>query len=230
VNSYIIISDGACSGNPGPGGWGMILVTPDLHVREFGGSENPSTNNRMELTGLLEGLRAIWEISKTREEPKRIRIISDSKYVLDNAKVHARNWAKRDWTLASGDPVKNQEIWERVLKGLLGFEKRGFSFEYELVKGHSGNEANERADQIAVKFSRGESIKLYDGPMSGYTVSIQTGPPFKPVYLSYVSGKLTRHPNWAECQLAVEGKPGARFKKVKNSLEERETLKSWGLA
>ena len=130
---------------------------------------------------------------------------------------------------AAGEPVKNRDLWERVEKGLQTLTDAGFRVEYELVKGHAGTEANERVDQIAVKFSRGESIDLYQGPLAGYSVSFDSGVKFEPVYLSCVNGKLERHATWDECKRATEGKAGARYKKVKNRMEERETLEAWGL-
>lgn len=229
MNPYLIIADGACSKNPGPGGWGMILVTPQGRVKEFGGAEDATTNNRMELTGLLRGLQEVFKLAKLDPGHRELRVISDSKYVLENAEVHAKNWAERGWVTATGGEVKNRDLWERVLKGLSEFEKLGFKIEYELVKGHAGNEANERADQIAVKFSKGERISLFEGDLAQYPISVETGAAFEPVYLSYVGGQLRRHKTWPECQKAVEGKAGAKYKKIKNSLEERETLKAWGV-
>jgi ribonuclease HI len=229
MKPYLIISDGACAKNPGPGGFGTIVVTPRGQVMELGGAEDPSTNNRMELMGLLKGMQEVFKLAKTEQESRTIRFISDSKYVLDNAATHVKSWAKRGWVLASGGEVKNKELWERVLKGQEELTQLGFRFEYELVKGHSGNEANERADQIAVKFSKKETIELYRGPLQNYSVSVETGAAFEPIYLSYVNGVLLRHQTWDACQKAVEGKAGAKYKKVKNSLEERETLKAWGL-
>jgi len=232
-SGYIIVSDGACSKNPGPGGWGMILCFPGGRIREFGGAEESTTNNRMEIFGLYRGLQEVYKDAQKggsgNPSDLRIMIISDSKYVLDGAKTFVHNWIKNGWKTAAGAPVKNQDLWERVIKGLDLLGGLGFQFKYELVKGHSGSEANERVDQIAVKFSRGESIELYEGPVSGYSVSLDPGTTFEPVYLSYVSGKLERHTHWDACKRATEGKAGARYKKVKNRMEEQETLKSWGL-
>jgi ribonuclease HI len=188
----------------------------------------------MEIFGLYRGLQEIYKDASKGEYSspmdRRILVISDSKYVLDGAKAFVRNWVKNGWKTAAGEPVKNQDLWERVFKGLELLEELGFKFEYELVKGHSGSEANERVDQIAVKFSKAEPISLYEGPVSGYSVSLDPGSTFEPLYLSYVSGKLQRHKTWEECKRATDGKAGARYKKVKNRMEEQETLKSWGLA
>ena len=149
AKKFYIVSDGACRGNPGPGGWGMILVTPEGWVTEFGGDEKESTNNRMELMGFYRGLQEVFKRAKTMSSSVIVHAISDSKYVLDNAEKYAHYWKKNGWKLASGGEVKNQEMWEKVVKGLEEFKKAGYVVEYELVKGHSGNEGNERADQLA---------------------------------------------------------------------------------
>ncbi|MBS1958048.1 MAG: viroplasmin family protein [Bdellovibrionales bacterium] len=229
MKPYKIISDGACVKNPGPGGWGMILITPQGHVKEFGGAEDPSTNNRMELMGFLKGLQEVFKLAKTHQESRTLRVVSDSKYVLEGAEKSLKNWTKCGWTTVAGGEVKNQDIWKRISKGLDEFDKLGFRVEYELVKGHAGNEGNERADQIAVRFSRGEHIDLYDGAIERYPISTEPGAAFEAVYLSYVGGVLSRHKTWPECQKAVEGKTGAKYKKIKNSLEERDTLQAWGI-
>ena len=104
-----------------------------------------------------------------------------------------------------------------------------FQFEYELVKGHSGHEGNERVDQIAVKFSKNDSIDLYEGPLSTYSVNLEKSTPFEACYLSLVDGKLLRHQTWDACKLATEGKRGAKYKKVVNRMQEEETLKAWGV-
>jgi ribonuclease HI len=231
---FTIISDGACSRNPGPGGWGLIVVTPDQQVCEFGGAEEETTNNRMELFGFYRGLQEVYRHISNQPDPasksSRIRVISDSKYVLEGAGNSLPKWIDRNWKTVAGEPVKNQDLWEKIHKGQMLLTEKGAEFEYVLVKGHSGSEANERVDQIAVKFSRGESISLFQGELSGYSISLDVESRFEPVYLSYVNGVLLRHATWDECKKATEGQRGARYKKVKNRLEEQETLKSWGLS
>ena len=226
---YYLVADGACRGNPGPGGWGLIVVTPAEEVFEFGGYDPDSTNNRMELMGFYRGLQEVHRRGKDEPGKKIIHAISDSKYVLDGVEKYVRNWVKNGWKTSTGSDVKNKDIWEKILKGLDTVKKHGFVLEYELVKGHSGNDANERVDQIAVRYSREEPIDLYTGPLSRYPVKIETGTPFEVVYLSYIDGVLVRHKTWDECQKATSGKPGAKFKKVKNRVEEREALRLWGL-
>ncbi len=226
---FIIVSDGACRRNPGPGGWGLILITPGDEVFEFGAAEDATTNNRMELMGFYRGLQEIYKRMKDFPECKIIQVISDSKYVLENAAKFVDYWRRNDWKTGSGSDVKNRDIWEKIAKGLDEFKKHQMIIEYELVKGHAGNDGNERADQIAVKFSREEPIDLYIGPLSGYPVSLKTGLAFKPSYLSYIGGVLKRHETWTECEDEIRGKTNVKFKKVKNRMEEQETLKSWGV-
>jgi ribonuclease HI len=230
---YVVIADGACSGNPGRGGWGLIVKTPEGRVSEFGGAEEATTNNRMELFGLYRGLQEVYRDSARTAPPeshRRIHVISDSKYVLDGAEKSLSRWAGNGWVTTAGEPVKNRDLWEKIEKGLSLLSEAGFSFRYELVKGHAGTEANERVDQIAVKFSQGQAPDLYQGHLEGYPVSLSPGTKFEPVYLSFVGGKLERHATWEACRRATEGKNGAKFKKVKNRLEEQETLTAWGVA
>ena len=228
--SFLIVSDGACSGNPGPGGWGLIVVTPDERVREYGGHDPETTNNRMELMGFYRGLQEVYKVRDSFPEVRVLHAISDSKYVLDGAKSNVHNWAKNGWKTSSGSDVKNQDIWEKVLKGHALLKEAGFRFEFELVKGHSGNEGNERVDQIAVKYVREEPIDLYRGALENYSVNLKTGKAFEPVYMSLVEGVLRKFRTWDECKNAVEGKRGARYKKITNALQERETLALWGVS
>ncbi len=234
LRQFQIVSDGACSKNPGPGGWGLIVVTPDGQVREFGGAEEDTTNNRMELFGFYRGLQEVYRFLTGNPDPGatsvRVRVVSDSKYVLEGAERSLPKWLDRGWKTVAGDPVKNQDLWEKILKGQELLEERGVEFEYVLVKGHAGSDSNERVDQIAVKYSRGEPIQLFQGDLRSYSVSLDPSTKFEPVYLSFVKGKLERHSTWDECRKATEGMPGAKYKKVKNRLEEQETLRAWGLS
>ena len=232
MKPYIIIADGACSRNPGPGGWGLILLTPEDQVFEFGGHEPETTNNRMELMGLYRGMQEIYKIESKKKTSKIVHFITDSKYVLDGASKYVANWARSAWRTSTGTEVKNRDLWEKILKGLSEFQKLKMRFEYELVKGHSGHDANERCDQIAVAFTKNDPIDLYIGPLAGYSVRVgvhQKVETFDPVYLSYVDGVLSRHATWDDCQNATIGISGAKYKKVKNSQEEEDTLKLWGL-
>ena len=226
ATQFIVVSDGACRRNPGPGGWGLIVITPADEVTEFGGSEDASTNNRMELMGFYRGLQEVYRKMKDFPEARIIRVISDSKYVLENAEKFVDYWRRNGWKTGSGSDVKNQDLWEKIAKGLDLLKKNGVVLEYELVKGHAGNDANERADQIAVKFSRNEPVELYAGPLSAYPVSIRTGEAFRTAYLSFVGGVLKRHETWTECEEEIRGKSNVKFKKVKNRFEEQETLKN----
>lgn len=232
MKPYLLIADGACSKNPGPGGWGLIVVTPEGQVREWGGHEPETTNNRMELTAFYRGMQEIYRIESKQKTSKVIHVILDSKYVIDGASKFVAHWARKAWRTSTGTEVKNQDLWEKILKGLSEFHKLQIRFEYELVRGHSGHDANERCDQIAVAFSKNLPIELFQGRQDDYPVKVgahEKTEAFSPAYLSYVDGILTRHETWEECQSAIVGISGAKFKKVKNRKEEEETLKLWGV-
>ncbi len=137
-----IYTDGACSGNPGPGGWAAILRYGDTE-KEISGGENPTTNNRMELIAVISALEAL-------KEPCRVTIYSDSKYVCDAVtKDWARSWMSKGWTRADKTPAKNPDLWERLLN-LLDMHEATFKW----VKGHAENRYNNRCDELAVAESR----------------------------------------------------------------------------
>jgi ribonuclease HI len=132
-----LFTDGACSGNPGPGGWGAILRSGP-HESELSGGEVQTTNNRMELTAVIEGLSAV-------KKPSQISIYTDSKYVMDGARSWIVNWKKRGWKTADKKPVKNEDLW----RALDAQQTRHLSVAWTWVPGHSGHAENERADQLA---------------------------------------------------------------------------------
>jgi ribonuclease HI len=234
-----IFTDGACSGNPGPGGWGCVLATPDGRARELGGGADATTNNRMELSAVLEGLRAVRALSGTAV------VHSDSTYVLDGITSWIKGWKRRGWTTAAGEPVKNEDLWRALDAAVAARGPRGV--EWRWVRGHDGHDANERCDEIAVAFSKRRPIDLYSGLLLSYPhgslapseaaplparkkPSDRSAAPSGPAtYLSVLDGKLERHATWKECEARVKGRP-AKFKKVRSTEEERATLKSWGLA
>ncbi|WP_158773641.1 ribonuclease HI [Cobetia sp. L2A1] len=132
----VIHTDGACRGNPGPGGWGAILVS-GKHRKELNGSERETTNNRMEMTAAIEALKALT---------KRCDVVlwTDSEYVKNGITKWVHGWVKRGWKTAAKRPVKNEELWKALL-----VQSERHDIEWRWVKGHSGDEGNERADSLA---------------------------------------------------------------------------------
>lgn len=133
-----VYTDGACSGNPGPGGWAAVLIFGNIE-KELVGQENPTTNNRMELTAAIEGLKAL-------KMPCRVRLYSDSAYLVNafNNKW-LEKWQQNGWRTAKKEPVENQDLWKKLLE-----LAEIHDIEWIKVKGHSDNEYNNRCDKLAV--------------------------------------------------------------------------------
>lgn len=131
-----IATDGACKGNPGPGGWGALMRFGGTE-KELSGSENPSTNNRMELMAAIRALEAL-------KKPCRVKLSTDSRYVMDGLTKWIHGWRKNGWKTADRKPVKNAELWQRLLDAAAPHR-----IEWLWVKGHAGHPDNERADRLA---------------------------------------------------------------------------------
>ena len=131
-----LFTDGACSGNPGPGGWGAILRAGE-HERELSGGERATTNNRMELTAVIRGLEAL-------KRPSSVIIHTDSRYVMDGVAQWMPKWKKNGWKTSDKKPVKNEDLW-RELDQLCARHE----IKWRWVRGHSGHPENERADALA---------------------------------------------------------------------------------
>ncbi|MBY0341472.1 MAG: ribonuclease HI [Rhodocyclaceae bacterium] len=131
-----LYTDGACSGNPGPGGWGVILRM-GAHEKELFGGEAATTNNRMELMAVIEGLRAL-------KRPVQAEIYTDSQYVMKGMNEWIKGWKARGWKTASKEPVKNVDLWQA-----LDTECARHELKWHWVKGHAGHVENERADALA---------------------------------------------------------------------------------
>lgn len=129
-------TDGACSGNPGPGGWGAILMW-NGHEKELSGHHSATTNNRMEMTAVLEGLRSL-------KKPCTVTVCTDSVYVLKGSTEWLSGWKRNGWKTSAGKPVENQDLWIALDTEL---QRHHVSFEW--VKGHNGHPLNERADALA---------------------------------------------------------------------------------
>ena len=159
--------DGACSGNPGPGGWGCLLRFSDGSVQEFGGAEPNTTNNRMELTAALTLLEKLALLPR---DPQ-LTIRTDSKYLIDGFSKWINGWKRKGWRTASGSPVLNRDLWESLDAARVS----GLPFTY--VKGHSGDPDNDRCDAIAVAYSKGQRPQLAHGDYGGLMVTAAEAPP-----------------------------------------------------
>ena len=229
ATAVLIFTDGACSGNPGPGGWGAIILKPNDEIFEMGGREIHTTNNRMELWAAIRGLEVTREFTQAE-------VLTDSTYVISGITQWIWGWLKKGWVTAEGKEVVNVDLWQRLLKAT---QHRKISWQY--VRGHVGIEGNERADEIAVQFSRSGGTHLFRGSLEEYGRNLRNIPreviaPRRSVtavkkafsYLSLIGNTPMRHATWAECERRVKGQSGAKFKKTISAENEKEILRSWG--
>jgi ribonuclease HI len=245
MQKTVIYTDGSSRGNPGPGGFGALLVTSDekqnRKVTELGGHEDHTTNNRMELLATLESLQYIEE----RKIQGSVEIHTDSAYVLNGITGWVFGWEKNGWKTQNGDDVLNQDLW-KVLSAVAFRTKSRQGLEWIKVKGHSGIWANERVDQIATEYADSARPLLYTGALESYLklMNIEEKELFavtyvasttksssknkKPyAYVSCVDGSVYKDETWAACEKRVKGKKGAKFKKVFSKEEYDELVTLW---
>lgn len=244
MNKLIIFTDGACSGNPGPGGWGAILVVPSIgqiqsiDIQEFGGSEPATTNNRMEMTAAIEVLKVAAKFQMP------IDFYTDSVYVIRGITQWIWGWKKNNWKTAEGQEVSNKDLWIELSK-IVSARSKENPIQWLYSRGHIGTPGNERCDEIAVAFSKNQFIPLYKGPIIKYHIPVldlpldtkipemkssSSTPKTAFSYLSYLDGKIIRHKTWPNCDRRVKGRSGAKFKKTMSATEEQEVIKLWGLS
>jgi len=237
MQSILIFTDGACSGNPGPGGWAAVIAVPEGQVQEIGGYKDHTTNNEMELTATIEALKKI----RNRHEP--VSFYTDSTYVIRGITQWIWGWMKKGWKTAEGNEVSNQKCWKELYSLVRDRGTEG-KIEWLYSRGHVGTPGNERCDEIAVAFSQRRWIELYNGPLLKYSLAIydvpedSSLPEMRPKqekkvahsYLSNIGGSVYRHRDWASCERRVKGKSGALFKKAMSEAEEPTILKAWGLS
>ncbi len=229
--AILIFSDGASKGNPGPGGWGAIILSGG-RVTELGGREEHTTNNRMELRAAIEGLRA------SNMEPAGERVVyTDSSYVINGITKWVHGWKKNGWQTKEKKSVINQDLWQALD---VTVQSSGSEIIWQYVGGHVGIAGNERVDEIASNLAEQKKVDLYHGELSGYGRDLSSleasavkqkeksasGTRAKAKAYSYVSrvdGKVMVHKTWPECQERVRGK-SARFKKALSPAEEKELV------
>lgn len=235
-NKLIIFTDGSSLGNPGPGGWGVLLAYPKLdELVELGGTKIITTNNEMELTAVVSAL------SYAINSQAHAEIYTDSKYVLNGVQEWMYTWASNGWTTTTKEEVKNKELWQTLYQLIESRGKETITWHH--VRGHTGIPANERVDDIARELAGGTNVKLYRGTLSGYPLegvltlpssdsksSSQKGKKNGKayVYLSLVKGEVRRHATWAECEAWTTGR-SSKFKKALSPEHEQEILKEWGV-
>lgn len=238
-DGILIFTDGACSGNPGPGGFGAIVINPfNKKVFELGNSDSATTNNKMEMLAVIRSLEVLNDFEN------QIYIITDSTYVIRGITQWIWGWKKRSWQTSEGKDVSNKELWLRLDALVQKRKSKNQLVQWKHVRGHQGVPGNERCDEIAVCFTKRQYVDLYEGSLSDYSIDVynlpsdmslpkmsdkKSGVKLPVTYLSYVNGVLKKHDTWPECEANVKGRSGAKFKKIKNKEEELEVLKSWGL-
>jgi ribonuclease HI len=232
-NHALIFTDGAAKGNPGPGGYGVVMTYDNL-VIELGGHAEHTTNNEMELKAVVEALRFI--------APKKIPVAlyTDSKYVVEGANGWVFGWAKNGWQTKAKTDVLNKGLWQELLP-LLG----KVTITWHKVPGHVGIVGNERADTIASTYAEKRAVTLYSGAVSQYghnifdvsyddTKAAERSDARKRQnlkaysYISALDGLVQVHATWAECEARVKGKKGARFKKSLDASDEAAIIKDFG--
>jgi ribonuclease HI len=236
----LAFTDGAAKGNPGPGGWGAVVLVGGAAVRELGGSGGATTNNRMEMTAALEALEWLREAASAGSA--RITIATDSTYLMRGVTEWLAGWKKRGWKTKDGGDVANRDLWEKLDRIVAACAP----VRWRYVPGHAGFPGNDRADEIASEFALGRPPKLYEGPFEGYGLELlrlpEEGAPIRSAsrdarprsksgahsYVSVVDGVVRKHTSWADCERHVKGRAGARFRKTVSAADERELLREWG--
>ena len=219
-----IFTDGSARGNPGPGGWGAIILNEDT-VIELGGREDHTTNNRMELTAVISALEFV-------QQDKEVTIYTDSAYVVNGITRWVKGWAKNNWKTSKKEEVLNKDLWEKLVESV-----SHKVIDWKLIKGHSGTPANERCDAIATSFADKNPVVLYNGSRERYGINISIAPRVTLgaskskskaySYVSMVDGKIKVHKTWEECKARVHGVKNARYKKSTSPADEEEIIKEF---
>ncbi len=247
-NEIIIFSDGASKGNPGPGGWGAVVVVGEK-VTELGGREAHTTNNRMELMGAIKALESVTGAKGKNSAlvSALITIYTDSRYVINGITKWISAWKKRDWKTMQKDDVVNRDLWEELDSLVEDLSDHGAKIKWNYVGGHIGIAGNERVDEIASGFAQGDALALFSGQFSDYGIDVKnvslneaqsTQKKDKSEaksrsrakaysYLSMVGGVIKTHSTWEECEKRVKGVRATKFKKALSASDEKAIIAEW---
>jgi ribonuclease HI len=230
-DKIIIFTDGSSRGNPGPGGFGAIVIY-DGEIKEIGGREEHTTNNRMELLGVITALSSV-------SDDYEIIVNTDSSYVVNGITKWVYGWMKNGWRNSMKEDVVNRDLWEKLIE-----VSEGKKIKWNVVSGHSGIPGNERCDQIATSYADNKKSDLYNGKIFNYSIDItdlkgdgtkkkkktnSKVPGYS--YLSLVNGVFKKHKDWSSCEREVKGIKGkVKFKKAISADDERNIMKEWGVS
>lgn len=229
----IIYTDGSSRGNPGLGGWAAILIAGDTVV-ELGAGVLRATNNQMELEAVIHGL----EYAVAHFPKHVVHLHADSTYVLKGIESWLDGWKRNNWQTSQKKPVENRDLWETLLV-LRDLVKQNSGLVLVKVKGHAGEDLNERCDTLAVQFALSEHTELYKGSLDEYKKLVSMAPkksssPSKSSskaaysYVSLVGGKVYVDKDWSTCEKRVKGHT-AKYKKVFSKEEETDLIQDYTL-
>ncbi len=248
-----IFTDGSSRGNPGPGGFGAVIVYNDdeykvesqkFKVVELGGREEHTTNNRMELRAAIE---ALSYCSRYKLPTTNYQLFSDSSYVINGITKWVFGWRKNNWLTKEKKEVLNRDLWEKLFELTTIYR----SIEWKQIGGHIGVAGNERCDEIAQAYAEltpadaEKRLHLYRGDLSKYPIknildisssvvlekskhtdrSHSNAKAYS--YVSKVNGEIKTHKTWGECEARVKGKSGTRYKKALSASDETTIIKEW---
>ena len=236
--SLVIFTDGSSLGNPGPGGYGCVIVSKQMdEVIELGGNKVKTTNNEMELSAVIAAL------SHSVFNTMPVEIFTDSSYVINGITKWIHGWEKNGWKTLAKEDVANKSLWQNLIS-LVREREAANKVVWNYIPGHVGVVGNERCDEIATSFASGKPEKLFRGKLSEYgrdilnfkideTLSKEKSKNKSKSstkaysYLSLIDGVAMKHATWAETEARVKGK-NAKFKKAISKENEGEILKEWG--
>ncbi len=255
-HSIIIYTDGSSLGNPGPGGFGCVIVFQEKdHVVELGGYARETTNNKMELTAIITALEYLKNHHVSADT--KIVIHTDSSYAINGITKWVFGWQKNNWVTSTKSPVLNSELWKQFVP----LTKYFSAITFDHVRGHAGVWGNERCDMIATSFASKKTIELFNGKLSRYddrilskqiqsvssskktlTIAVSTnrkviskkaekstygkGSGKAHSYVAQVNGKVYTFEDWDSCKAAVYGR-SAKYKKVFSAAEEKKLIQEW---